>query len=167
MNRVTRAGYATALAVFLVDQLTKWIAAGPLDLTGRLIIPVLPIFDLRYVQNFGVSMGFLVADSDTGRWLLVAMTGLIALVPAIWILREKSRADAVALGLVLGGALGNILDRVRLGHVFDFLDLHFGDWHPFLVFNVADAAITLGVVALLLRAFLVRGEPAVSEDKHA
>ncbi|MBU3077288.1 signal peptidase II [Sphingomonas quercus] len=167
MNRVTRAGYATALAVILVDQLTKWIAAGPLDLTGRLIIPVLPIFDLRYVQNFGVSMGFLVADSDTGRWLLVAMTGLIALVPAIWILREKSRADAVALGLVLGGALGNILDRVRLGHVFDFLDLHFGDWHPFLVFNVADAAITLGVVALLLRAFLVRGEPAVSEDKHA
>lgn len=167
MTPASRAGYGTALVVFLVDQLTKWIAAGPLDLPGRLLIPVLPIFDLRYVQNFGVSMGFLVADSATGRWLLVAMTGAIALGVAIWIRREKARADAIALGLVLGGALGNILDRVRLGHVFDFLDLHIGDWHPFLVFNVADAAITLGVVALLLRAFPARGEPTVSEDRHA
>lgn len=167
MTRASRSGYRMAVLVFIVDQIAKWIAAGPLDLTRRMVIPLLPFFDLRYVRNYGVSMGFLVADSDMGRWLLVAMTAAIALGVAFWISRERARADARALGAVLGGAAGNILDRVRLGHVFDFLDLHIGDWHPFLVFNVADAAITLGVVTLLLRAFLGRSGAAVSEDKHA
>jgi signal peptidase II len=75
---------------------------------------------------------------------------------AVWIGREKNRLDQIALGMVLGGALGNILDRVRFGYVIDFADLHFGDFRPFLVFNVGDAAISIGVVILLLRAFLAR-----------
>jgi len=98
----------------------------------------------------------------------VAMTGAIAIGVAIWMTREKHPADQVALGLVLGGALGNILDRVRFGYVVDFADLHFGDWRPFLVFNVADAAITIGVLVLLLRAFLSRDKAAPSvESPHA
>jgi signal peptidase II len=163
----TRTGYLVAIVVFALDQLSKWFVAVPLALPERLVIELLPFFDLRFVQNFGVSMGFLVAGSDNERWLLVAMTGAIAAGVAVWLTREKVRGDAVALGAVLGGALGNILDRVRLGYVFDFLDLHVGDWHPFLVFNVADAAITIGVVALLLRAFLVREPKGVSENEHA
>jgi signal peptidase II len=78
----------------------------------------------------------------------------------VWIGREKSRADQAALGMVLGGALGNILDRVRFGYVVDFADLHFGDFRPFLVFNVGDAAISIAVVILLLRAFLTRKDRA-------
>jgi len=167
MTRTARTGYLVALVVFAVDQLSKFLAAGPLGLVERLWIPVLPIFDLRYVQNFGVSLGFLVADSNAARWGLVAMTGAIATGVAAWIWRERARGDGIALGCVLGGALGNILDRVRLGYVFDFLDLHVGDWHPFLVFNVADAAITLGVAALLLRAFIVRPSAAPQGDSHA
>ncbi len=151
-----RAGYGLAAAVFALDQLAKWLVAGPLDLANRLVIDVLPVFSLRFVQNFGVSMGFLVAGSDAERWLLVALTGAIAAGVAWWIAREGARTEALALGAVLGGALGNILDRVRLGYVFDFLDLHFDDWHPFLVFNVADAAISVGVAVLLLRAIVVR-----------
>ena len=69
---------------------------------------------------------------------------------------RRTAVDQIALGMVLGGALGNILDRVRLGYVVDFADLHFGDFRPFLVFNVGDAAISIGVVILLLRAFLTR-----------
>jgi signal peptidase II len=88
--------------------------------------------------------------------MLVALTGAIALGVAVWIGREKERGDQIALGMVLGGALGNILDRVRYGYVADFADLHFGGFRPFLIFNVADAAISIGVVILLLRAFLVR-----------
>ena len=78
----------------------------------------------------------------------------------VWLWREQARWDQIALGLVLGGALGNILDRVRLGYVVDYADLHFGEWRPFLVFNVADAAITIGVLILLARALFTRDKPA-------
>jgi len=157
---VPRLGLATALALFLVDQLVKWIVTGPLgiDYLGA-VREILPIFDLRFVQNVGVSLGLLRAESEAGRWALVAMTGAIAIAVLVWMWREKSRADQVALGLVLGGAVGNILDRVRFGYVVDFADLHFGEWRPFLVFNVADAAITIGVLILLVRALLMRDKP--------
>jgi signal peptidase II len=98
----------------------------------------------------------------------------------VWIGREKHRLDQMALGLVLGGALGNILDRVRHGYVVDFADLHFrgvpqqlcpsfdnGLCRPFLVFNVGDAAISIAVVALLLRAFLTRKERSEETIEHA
>jgi signal peptidase II len=81
--------------------------------------------------------------------------------------REKNRADVAALGLVLGGAAGNILDRVRFGHVVDFLDLHFGAFRPFLVFNVADAAITIGVLILLGRALFTRPGKEPAENVNA
>ncbi len=95
------------------------------------------------------------------------MTGAIALAVAFWMTRERNPVDQVALGCVLGGALGNILDRVRFGYVVDFADLHFGEWRPFLVFNVADAAITIGVLVLLARALLVRDRPAPVEKSNA
>jgi len=151
-------GYALALGVFVVDQLAKAAMLGPLALREVGQIVLLPIFNLTWTENNGISLGLLNASTETGRWLLVAMTGAIALGVAYWLTREEQRGDRVALGMVLGGALGNILDRVRFGYVVDFADLHFGDFRPFLVFNVADAAITIGVVILLLRAFLLRKE---------
>src|SRR3546814_14487812 len=101
-------------------------------------------------------MGFLTAGTDTGRWLLVALTAAISIGVTFWLWREKRRDDTIALALVLGGAIGNIVDRVRYGYVVDFADLHFGDWRPFLLFNVADAALTIGVLLLLFRALLPR-----------
>ncbi|RZM33493.1 MAG: signal peptidase II, partial [Sphingomonas sp.] len=112
------------------------------------------------------SLGLLPADGHVTRWALIALTGAISVGVAIWMTREKNRADQIALGFVLGGALGNIVDRARLGYVVDFCDLHIGDWRPFLVFNVADAAITVGVLVLLVRALLVREKPPV-ENSHA
>lgn len=154
-------GLAVAVAVFVLDQLTKWLVTGPLgiDFLGA-SREVVSFFDLRFVQNMGVSLGLLRAESETARWALVAMTGAIAIAVTWWMWREEKGADKVALGLVLGGAIGNILDRVRLGYVVDFADLHFGEWRPFLVFNVADAAITIGVLILLVRALLIRDKPA-------
>ena len=127
-------------------------------------MPLLDIFDLRWVENRGVSMGFLTATSDLTRWLLVALTAAISVGVVFWLWREKRRDDTVALALVLGGALGNIVDRVRYGYVVDFADLHFGDWRPFLIFNVADAAITIGVLLLLFRALLTRERKAPHKD---
>ncbi len=153
-------GYALALAVFAIDQLTKWLMTGPLGLREVGQIVLLPIFQFTYTENAGVSLGLLTAETETARWLLVALTGAIAAGVAVWIAREANRWDVLALGLVLGGALGNITDRIRFGYVVDFLDLHFGDFRPFMVFNVADAAITCGVVLLLARSLLLRDKPA-------
>ena len=160
-------GFAIAAAVFVADQLTKWLIMTPLALPDRGLVTITGFFDLRWVENYGVSMGFLIAGSDKERWILVAMTGLIAAAICLWIWREKARPDVAALGLVLGGAVGNITDRSRLGYVADFLDLHIGGWHPFLVFNVADAAITIGVLLLVARALLVREPKAPAENIDA
>ena len=151
-------GFAIALVIFLADQLAKWGVAGPLQLRDIGQIVLLPIFNLTWTENNGISLGLFNATTEIGRWMLVAVTSAIAVAVAVWIGREKARWDQAALGLILGGALGNILDRVRHGYVVDFADLHFGEFRPFLVFNVGDAAISIGVVILLLRAFLMRNE---------
>jgi len=98
------------------------------------------------------------------RWGLVLVTAVIALVVTVWMLREKLLGDILALSLILGGALGNIKDRYELGYVVDFADLHFGDFRPFLIFNVADAAITIGVVIVLARAFFMRDKDEQEVD---
>ncbi|TKD51001.1 signal peptidase II [Sphingomonas baiyangensis] len=154
-------GYAIAGAVFVIDQVVKWLVVDVLGI-ARLgdRLEIVSIFDLRFVPNVGVSLGLLPADSDAMRWALVGVTALIALGVGIWMTREPNRHDRAALALVLGGALGNILDRMRFGYVVDYADLHFGEFRPFLVFNVADAAITIGVVILLVRALFVREKDA-------
>ena len=160
-------GIATAIGVALLDQLSKWTITHPLALPEQMLVRITGFFDLRWVENYGVSMGFLVAGSDQERWLLVGMTAVIAVAVGIWMWREKAKVDVIALGCVLGGAIGNIADRARLGYVADFLDLHIGTWHPFLVFNVADAAITIGVLLLVLRALLVRETKVSAENVDA
>ena len=147
-------GFIVAAVVFALDQLSKWIVAGLLDLQSVRQIVLLPIFNLTWTENQGISLGLFNAETEVARWVLVAITGAIAIAVAVWITREKQRGDQIALGMVLGGALGNILDRSRFGYVVDFADLHFGDFRPFFIFNVADAAISIGVVILLLRAFI-------------
>ena len=151
-------GFVVALVIFALDQLAKWFVTGPLELRAVGEVYLLPIFQFTYTENNGISLGLLNATNPVGRWMLVGLTSAIAIGVAYWIGREKARFDQAALGLVLGGALGNILDRVRFGYVVDFADLHFGTFRPFLVFNVGDAAISIGVVILLLRAFVTRKE---------
>lgn len=148
-----RLGYGLAVAVFAIDQLVKYWVLHIVRLPERGFVEVLPFFRLTFVGNIGVSMGMFRASSDLQRWLLVAATAAIAAVVAVWIGREKARGDVVALSLVLGGALGNIVDRVQFGYVVDFLHFFWGE-HSFWVFNVADAAITLGVLLLLIRALM-------------
>lgn len=154
-----------ALAIFLVDQLAKWIVLNPVGLAYEGdSVTLLPIFDLRLVYNEGVSLGMFSAQEAWQRWALVALTGGIAAFVARWLWKESNRQDALALGAILGGAVGNLLDRVRFGHVIDYADLHFGDFSPFLVFNVADAAITIGVLILLSRALFARGKSDTKND---
>lgn len=154
-------GCVLALAIFAVDQWTKWAVTVQLgiDEIGK-AQEILPFFDLRFTRNFGVSLGMFEASSNEARWILVAVTGLIALVVTVWMVRERLIGDILGLALILGGALGNIKDRYDLGYVVDFADLHFGEFRPFLIFNVADAAITIGVLIILARAFFMREKDA-------
>jgi len=103
------------------------------------------------------------AGSPEMRWILVGVTGLIAVVVFVWMMRERKLWDIAALGLILGGALGNIRDRYERGYVLDYADFHIGSFHPFLVINLADACITFGVLIILARALFMREKPATAQ----
>ena len=160
MNPVLRnrlIGVTIAFVLYAVDQWVKGYVTGPLgiDRIGD-YKELLPFFDLRFTQNFGISLGLFEATSPETRWILVGVTALIALVVTVWMFRERLMGDILGLSFILGGALGNIKDRYELGYVVDYADLHFGDFRPFLIFNIADAAITFGVIIILARAFFMR-----------
>ncbi|MDX2277402.1 MAG: signal peptidase II [Hyphomonadaceae bacterium] len=159
-----RNGLLIAAAVFIADQVTKYVILGPLGFSpvgclqggyGCGAIEVSGIFDLTMVWNRGVSFGMFRADSGIGRWALVAMSFVISGVFVWWLRSATRKLTGVALGLVIGGALGNVIDRIRFGAVVDFLDFS-GLYFPW-VFNVADAAISVGA-GLLLLDFLLHGE---------
>lgn len=160
-NRVI--GLVLALAVFALDQGIKALVIGPwrLDEVGH--IDLLPFFDLTWTRNFGISLGMLEATTAEARLLLVALTGLIACGVLVWLLRERALGEIAGLALILGGALGNIRDRINYGYVIDYADLHIGTFRPFMVFNVADAAITIGVLIILARALFMREKPAAPQ----
>ena len=175
LTRNRTLGLILAAMVLAVDQSLKWLVTGPLAL--REIgdkIELIPIFRLYRTNNIGVSLGFFEASTPEMRWGLVALTAAIAVTVLVWLLRETKRADILPLAMVLGGPLGNIFDRVAYGYVVDYADLHFGEFRPFLIFNLADAAITVGVLLILARSFLSRekradnqaGAPA-TESEHA
>ncbi|WP_086617702.1 signal peptidase II [Erythrobacter tepidarius] len=161
-------GLALAALVAIVDQAVKAYIIGPLALRDVGRIDLLPFFDLTYTENRGISLGMLQATDMEMRWMLVATTALIALVVLVWMMREKAMGEIAGLALILGGALGNIRDRYDLGYVIDYADFHIGTFRPFLIFNIADAAITIGVVIILARSLFVRdkGETATGDVSH-
>lgn len=152
IKKYRRNGLIIAFLILVADQVSKFIVIHPLDLKGKGQIELLPFFNLTWAENYGVSMGMLTASTEFQRWALVALTAIIAIAVLVWMWKEVAKWDIIALSMVLGGALGNILDRARLGYVADFADLHINGFRPFLIFNVADACISIGVAILLIRA---------------
>lgn len=166
--------------IYAIDQWIKRQVAGPWGVAeasrnaGHMGIPDpgvdigLSFFKLTWTENYGVSLGMLTAQSIEMRYMLVALTSLIALVVFVWIVKyEKAKLDLAALALVLGGALGNIYDRAKHGYVVDYADFHIGEWRPFLIFNLADAAITIGVLIILARSLFSREKPKSAETGPA
>ena len=156
-------GLLIAAAAFILDQIVKWVVTVPLSLEPKGQIELMSFFNLTWAENCGISLSMFASCTDTTRWTLVAVTGIVAAAVAFWMTREQAKGDVIALAMILGGALGNIVDRVRFGYVVDFADLHIGDFRPFMIFNVADACITLGVLLLVARALLL-GEKAPAAD---
>ncbi len=161
-NRVI--GLVLAALIAGVDLFVKWYVTAQLNLRQVKNIELLPFFDLTYTENRGISLGMFQATSMEMRWILVLVTALIGVVVLVWMLREKLLGDIVGLAMILGGAIGNIYDRYTLGYVIDYADLHIGDFRPFLIFNIADAAITIGVVIILARSLFLSEKDCTNLD---
>jgi signal peptidase II len=148
LTPVLRLGLAIAAVTLVVDQATKQYFYDLLVTRGVGYVEVLPVFSLVRVWNFGVSFGMFNTDAWYGRYLFILLALAIIAALLTWLFRASNRLVAVALGLVIGGAVGNVIDRLRWEAVFDFLDVHVGEWH-WPAFNLADSAITVGVILLL------------------
>ncbi|MFM7274567.1 MAG: signal peptidase II [Gammaproteobacteria bacterium] len=154
--------YLLAIAVIVVDHLAKWIASQNLDYGQP--VPLLPVLDLTLVHNRGAAFSFL---SDAGGWqrwfFAVVAVGVSAWI-AWWLhhLPAGKRWLAASLALILGGAVGNLADRLVLGYVVDFISVHWGPYY-FPAFNIADSAITVGAVMMLIDTFFFDGEEAPTD----
>ena len=138
---------AIATIILLLDQLSKWSALSNLQL--GIPEPALPFMNWLLLLNPGAAFSFLAQGSGWQRWFFTIM-GVVACVYIVWLLR-KSQSDkllCVALSLILGGALGNVLDRIMYGAVVDFIDLHYANWH-WPAFNIADSAICIGAALII------------------
>ena len=143
-----------SLVVVVLDQVTKQIAESSLTLYES--VRVLPIFDLTLLYNKGAAFSFLSNQGGWQRWFFIVLAiGVCAvLVGWIWRLKREEQWIAVALSLIIGGAIGNVIDRILFGQVIDFLHFHYQQ-HYFPAFNVADSAITLGVMIMLYDALIL------------
>lgn len=156
-----RAGILAAVITVVADQASKLWLLNVFDLAHRGAVRVTPFFDLVLAWNIGISFGWLQHDSQAAQLALLAVKALAVVALAIWMVRSHTRLATVALGLIIGGAIGNGIDRLLHGAVVDFALFHIelgGKTYNWYVFNLADVAIVAGVAALLYDSFL--GVPA-------
>lgn len=156
LGPLSKLGLAVAAAAFVLDQVHKWWMLGPFDIAARQPVRVTPFFDLVLGWNRGISYGWFAQDSETGRWALIGLSIVVTAGLLLWLAQARRPITASALGLVIGGALANTMDRLVHGAVADFFLLHaFGfSWY---VFNTADIAIFSGVALLLYESFFDGG----------
>jgi len=164
-NALTFLGIAIGILVLALDQASKWwvLQVLHLDFPGDQIV-VLSVLNFTFVRNYGVTFGLF---NNLGEWSFAVLTVIaLAVVAALglWLRRAESRLVAIALGAIVGGALSNVIDRLRFGFVVDFIHAHLGAW-SWYVFNLADAAIVCGVGVLVLDSLLTRSRTA--EDASA
>lgn len=147
--RLTSLGLLAAAVVLAADQASKWWIRDVLDLPALGTVALLPVLNFTMVWNHGVTFGLLNSLGDWSGPALVAVALAVVAALFVWLRRAQRRLVAVAIGAIAGGAVGNIIDRLRFGAVVDFIHAHAWGW-SWYVFNLADAAIVCGVAALVL-----------------
>ena len=153
-------GLAAALVVVALDQVTKaWILGFFAGHEGAPVAVVTPFFNLVLTGNRGMSFGLFNTNAAMNTVVFTVLAAVIVIALIAWLRRAHNSLIRLALGMIIGGAVGNVIDRLVRGAVVDFLDFHIGSWHWF-AFNLADAAICLGVIALLLDGLLARPKAA-------
>lgn len=152
MNPARRLGLATVLVIFLADQALKcWLLYGA-GLAENGPFELAPFLTIVLAWNRGISYGLFQQGTDLGRWLLVVISFVAAVWLWRWMWRSQDRLTVLSLGLIIGGALGNGVDRAVYGAVVDFVHLHWGNF-SWYIFNIADVAIVVGVLGLLYESF--------------
>lgn len=141
-----------SLLIVILDQATKWLAEALL--LPFQPVPLMPLLNFTLMYNEGAAFSFLANAGGWQRWLFAGFALVMTLALILWLMRlnKGERATAAALSLVIGGAIGNLIDRVQTGRVVDFIDFYVGTWH-WPAFNVADSAISIGIVFLLVTSF--------------
>ncbi|MFQ6006087.1 MAG: signal peptidase II [Woeseia sp.] len=167
-GRTPTYGIWISIAVLVVtfDQLTKWAILEWVPLYSK--IPINPFLNITHHENTGAAFSFLANQPGWQRWFFIGLGMIVSAVIAVWLWRLRRSGKTVlsaGLALVLGGALGNVIDRIRLGHVIDFIQVLFGSW-PFPSFNVADAAITIGAGLLIIDALFLSERHAPEPPKE-
>src|SRR6516164_8448624 len=160
-NRLTLLGLFAAAVVLAADQASKWWIVNVIHLPDIGQIVLMPVLNLTMVWNRGVTFGLLNGFGAWSHLLLAAVALGVVAALVVWLRRAESRLVAIALGAIVGGALSNVIDRLRFGAVVDFIHAHAGDW-SWYVFNLADAAIVCGVAALVIDSLLPRARRAKS-----
>ncbi len=153
-----------AAVIVIADQATKWAIVEWVPLYDR--VPINDFVNLTHQKNTGAAFSFLANAGGWQRWFFIVLASLVSVVIAVWIWRIRKEGPivlSIGLSLVLGGAVGNLIDRVRLGHVTDFIQVWFGSW-AFPSFNVADAGISVGAALLIIDALFFSGREAVAAD---
>jgi signal peptidase II len=141
-----------SVAIIVLDQLTKFWASSGLDYSVP--VAIIPMFNLTLMHNTGAAFSFLSQAGGWQRWFFAAIAIIVSVVLVIWLkaLKREQTLLAIGLALLLGGALGNLWDRLFLGYVVDFIDVYYGNWH-WPAFNIADAAISIGAALLIFDSF--------------
>ncbi|KGM06389.1 Lipoprotein signal peptidase [Methylophaga thiooxydans] len=141
-----------SVLIVILDQLTKWISVSLLDLYET--VPVMPFFNFTMAHNYGAAFSFLSSAGGWQRWFFAALAVVVSVALTIWMkkLKPNAKMEAAALALIIGGAVGNVIDRFVHGYVIDFLDVYYGSYH-WPAFNIADSAICIGAVLLILDSF--------------
>ncbi len=156
LGKGLRPGLLTAATILILDQVSKWVILIEVMDPPR-VIPLTPFFNLVLGWNRGISFGMLDGDSSLNLWLLPLLALAIIVALVVWLARTDGGLVAHALGLIIGGAAGNVVDRLLHGAVVDFLDIHAAGWH-WPAFNVADAGITVGAGLLILDSLFAGAE---------
>ena len=162
-TRSVRFGLAVAAVVLIADVISKWVILDHVMQPPR-TIEVTGFFNLVMVWNPGVSFGLFGGSGEVGRWVLSVLALAISAFLLNWLRQLDRRLPALAIGMVIGGAIGNVIDRVRFGAVADFLDFHALGYH-WPAFNIADSAITVGVALLVIDQLFGRQSAADGDDK--
>ncbi len=159
MRRIDQQALALSAITLVADQASKQLILTYLNKVGDVVTVIDDLFRFVVVWNRGVSFGMLGGDRSLPPWVLSAVAVAVCVGLFIWLRRNERKFTGWGIGLVMGGAIGNVIDRARWGAVFDFADFHVGQWH-WPAFNVADSAIVVGVGLMLLDSLIGDKKPA-------
>ena len=163
LKKAKALGWTVAVAIFVADQISKWLVLNLFQDSMQRYFEITPFFNIVLAWNPGISFGMFGDVGDHGPTILIVLSLVISVALAVWLTKAETRLSALAIGALIGGALGNVIDRFRFGAVTDFLDVHVLGYH-WPAFNVADSAIVIGAALIVWESLFAK--PAQDDNNE-